>query len=375
MKNKTFFAPAERTDPDIIREKNSLISSLGMFSGIFDAINVIGAVLDKNRQVVYANNDFLKGFGFDSIEDLLGKRPGEAISCLNSSVTGSGCGTSKACSVCGAVNAILESQLKGEKCTREASITTVINGTLKSYILRVTSSPVSLANEVFYLLLIEDISNEKRREALERIFFHDILNLAGSLNGLLSILKNESDPEEIRSVVNISEETSRNLLDEIIVQRMVIAAEDGNLELNPEKISSLDLLNSAVSKIKYHTSAKGRQIVIDGNSTLKEFESDRTLLQRILINLLKNALEATPEGGKVFTGCRDEGTKVSFWVKNDGVIPQDVQMQIFQRSFSTKGKGRGLGTYSIKLLTDNYLHGRVSFVSNEPDGTVFTLTV
>jgi K+-sensing histidine kinase KdpD len=375
MKNKTFFAPSERTDPDIIREKNSLISSLGMFREIFDAINVIGAVLDKNRQVVYANNDFLKGFGFDSIEDLLGKRPGEAISCLNSSVTEAGCGTSKACSVCGAVNAILESQVKGEKCTREASITTEINGTHKGFILKVTSSPVTLANEVFYLLLIEDISNEKRREALERIFFHDILNLAGSLNGLLSILKIESDPEEIRSVVNISEETSRNLLDEIIVQRMVIAAEDGNLELNPEKINSLDLLNSAVSKIKYHTSAKERQIVIDGNSVLQELESDRTILQRILINLLKNALEATPEGEKVFAGCRDEDTKVSFWVKNNGVIPQDVQMQIFQRSFSTKGKGRGLGTYSIKLLTDNYLHGHVSFISNESDGTVFTLTV
>jgi sensor histidine kinase regulating citrate/malate metabolism len=48
-------------------------------------------------------------------------------------------------------------------------------------------------------------------------------------------------------------------------------------------------------------------------------------------------------------------------------------MQLFQRSFSTKGTGRGLGTYSIRLLTENYLEGKVSFVSNEAEGTVFSI--
>jgi sensor histidine kinase regulating citrate/malate metabolism len=60
-------------------------------------------------------------------------------------------------------------------------------------------------------------------------------------------------------------------------------------------------------------------------------------------------------------------------VKNDQVIPEDIQKQLFQRSFSTKGTGRGIGTYSIKLLTENYLKGKVSFVSNETDGTVFSI--
>ncbi|MBK7132833.1 MAG: hypothetical protein IPH69_08460 [Bacteroidales bacterium] len=55
------------------------------------------------------------------------------------------------------------------------------------------------------------------------------------------------------------------------------------------------------------------------------------------------------------------------------VLSEEVQMRIFQRSFSTKGKGRGLGTYSIRLMTENYLHGKVSFVSNEADGTVFSV--
>jgi len=54
-------------------------------------------------------------------------------------------------------------------------------------------------------------------------------------------------------------------------------------------------------------------------------------------------------------------------------MPLEVQRQLFTRSFSTKGTGRGLGTYSIKLITEKYLQGTVSFVSNEEQGTVFTV--
>jgi len=48
---------------------------------------------------------------------------------------------------------------------------------------------------------------------------------------------------------------------------------------------------------------------------------------------------------------------------------------VFQRSFSTKGKGRGLGTYSIKLLTERYLKGTASFTSTETDGTTFQISL
>ncbi|MCP4426270.1 MAG: ATP-binding protein, partial [Chloroflexi bacterium] len=52
-------------------------------------------------------------------------------------------------------------------------------------------------------------------------------------------------------------------------------------------------------------------------------------------------------------------------------MPRDVQLQVFQRSFSTKGSGRGLGTYSMKLLSERYLDGRVSFQSSLAEGTIF----
>jgi sensor histidine kinase regulating citrate/malate metabolism len=66
---------------------------------------------------------------------------------------------------------------------------------------------------------------------------------------------------------------------------------------------------------------------------------------------------------------------IYFSIKNPGLIPAEVQSQIFQRSFSTKGKGRGLGTYSIKLLTERYLNGSVGFTSSIERGTEFFVKI
>jgi len=112
-----------------------------MMLDIFGAISGIGAILDKNRQIVYANEEFLNLLGIRSLELILGKRPGEAVSCLHSSENVNGCGTSEACSACGAVNAIILSQQTGQKSTRETRINSVIDGKLVSWDLKVTSTP------------------------------------------------------------------------------------------------------------------------------------------------------------------------------------------------------------------------------------------
>jgi signal transduction histidine kinase len=87
--------------------------------------------------------------------------------------------------------------------------------------------------------------------------------------------------------------------------------------------------------------------------------------------MLKNAVEATPAGGIITVGCADRGTDVEFWINNPGEIPRNVQLQMFQRSFTTKGAGRGLGTYSMRLLTERYLGGRVDFTSSPTEGVTF----
>jgi K+-sensing histidine kinase KdpD len=373
MQEETYFAPALRSSTEEIQHENELVGSQKLFNEVFGAMGGMSAVIDSNRQIIYANNEFLALLGLKTVDPILGKRPGEVVSCIHSGDVASGCGTSMACTYCGAVNAILESQKTGLKSTKETRISTIVDEKLKSWDLQITSSPITLSGNTYYIFTVQDISNEKRRTALERIFFHDLLNSAGGLNGLLTILKEGTAPDETPELISLSEEASRDILEEIMLHRQLRAAENGDLQVKIERVNSIELLDSSVGKISSHEVGKGKHVLIDRNSDYEDFETDRIIFQRIIINLLKNALEATPLNESVVVGARDVGAKITFWVKNDEVIPMDVQMQLFQRSFSTKGQSRGIGTYSIKLLTENYLKGKVSFISNETEGTVFSV--
>ncbi|HEX9079945.1 MAG TPA: ATP-binding protein, partial [Desulfuromonadaceae bacterium] len=104
--------------------------------------------------------------------------------------------------------------------------------------------------------------------------------------------------------------------------------------------------------------------------------SDASVVRRIIGNMTINALEATQPGETVTLSARSDGQRVVIEVHNPGVIPPDVQLRLFNRSFSTKeAAGRGIGTYSMKLFGERYLKGQVSFRSNRDEGTVFSFSL
>lgn len=99
--------------------------------------------------------------------------------------------------------------------------------------------------------------------------------------------------------------------------------------------------------------------------------SDPTLLGRILINMAKNACEASLTGGTVTVSYIVTDEQITFKVHNETAMPKKVQLQVFKRSFSTKGTGRGIGTYSMKLFTEQYLQGKIGFDTSAEEGTTF----
>jgi sensor histidine kinase regulating citrate/malate metabolism len=87
--------------------------------------------------------------------------------------------------------------------------------------------------------------------------------------------------------------------------------------------------------------------------------------------MVKNGLEASAEGDCITIHCQTEGDEIVFRVHSPAYMPEEVQAKVFHRSFSTKGAGRGLGTYSMKLLTEGYLRGKIGFTSTPQEGTTF----
>jgi len=140
-----------------------------------------------------------------------------------------------------------------------------------------------------------------------------------------------------------------------------------------QEVHSLEVLCRIIRQFHSYSIAKGKVLEVDAATEHFDFVTDPVLLRRVLINLVKNALEAIDEGGTVTLGSYTDRDSVYFTVHDAAVIPPEVQLQVFSRSFTTKGSGRGLGTYSIKLISEKYLRGRVSFVSNAEEGTRFTI--
>jgi len=332
-----------------------------------EAISQMVIILNKYRQIVYVNKsykDFITNLNNDSI---IGKRPGETFNCVNAFKSEFGCGSSLQCKSCGALNAILDSET-GVKSTKDCQILTVDNDALD---LEVTATPLEMDREMLTIFSIIDVSAAKRRKLLERVFIHDILNSAGGISGLSSILKEIEDRESIVEIAGIIETAANNLVEEIKTQREIGAAERGDLLPEISPIESSSVLKQLASIYSSHNFSAGKTIFIHPESVNCTLYTDPVLLKRILGNMIKNAQEENQTDDEITLKCECVGSKARFSVHNKSFIPDDTKHQLFKRFFSTKGKARGIGTYSMKLLGEKYLNGKVWFESEAGPGTTF----
>ncbi|MBA4383488.1 MAG: hypothetical protein C0410_02010 [Anaerolinea sp.] len=155
---KTEFAPAERMDRDTLLHQHNLWAEQLPTSLISNSIPGLILILNEYRQIVFSNDQFTQLGNYSSYEDYLGLRPGELINCEHAFETTAGCGTTRFCATCGAVNAILTS-ISGKKDVQECLIERG-NGILPLN-LRVWTTPVELQQEKFVIFTVQDISLEK----------------------------------------------------------------------------------------------------------------------------------------------------------------------------------------------------------------------
>jgi signal transduction histidine kinase len=362
----TQFAPAERASGADVMADVRQFENRALVQELLATVPDIFLVLNEERQIVFANRALLRFLGAVCVDEIAGRRPGEVVGCTHALETAGGCGTTEFCRNCGAVRAILSS-LRGVEDMQECRINRADGSALD---LRVHTRPLRVDEHIYSLFAVNDISHEKRRRVLERLFFHDILNTAGGMVGAADLLRSAPAEEidEFRDMVYV---LASSLVDEIRAQQILSSAEAGELVAAPAMIDARALLGEVFDIYRNHEIGLERQVKVAEDAEACQFVSDRTLVRRVLGNMVKNALEATQAGGLVTLSCRRRAGMVEFGVHNSGFMPRSVQLQVFQRSFSTKGAGRGLGTYSMKLLTEQYLNGQVSFISDEAQGTTF----
>ncbi len=366
----THFAPPERASQALVRLLSSLTLNDPIVKTILAAVGGHVLILNPQRQILAASREVLEALGLKEMDSLLGLRPGEAFSCEHAREGPSGCGTSPYCRHCGAVLAILAVQASGIQADGECSLTMRRDGQLASVEFKVRATPFTIGTTPVVTLVLHDNSALKRREVLERVFLHDAKNILGGLIGWSQELARESPSEAAHTIVCLTE----RLHEELLQHSALLQAEQHVLVAQRIEIIPGELFAHVRTVFEYHPCAAGKTLTTRLPTEPRVVTTDRTLLRNILVNMVKNAFEASNGGGTVELRFDCVEGRPRFSVHNEGAMAPATAALVFTRSFSTKeGQGRGIGTYSMRLLGEQYLGGKVWFTSTADAGTTFYL--
>lgn len=340
-----------------IKENIGDVLNIIHFEEVINSIDDLILILNTERRIVYANKRVLTFFN-KPLEDILNKKPGELFDCINGAEDQ--CGTTQLCKNCAGNNA-LKKAIKGVFTVDQCNIEQKNHEYLH---FNISTVPIKTDRGDFILFILKNIDEHQRR-MIDSIFYHDIINVVGTTFSLLDahkkgLLQINADLLDILSS-NIS-----LIYQEIESQRFLSMALNNNLHTHFEEFP-ISFIEKNIRNI-FHLNNK---ITFIFEHNIDRIFSDKIILNRIILNMVKNAVEAGDQEKIVRIKFIGDEKNYRISVNNPEFIPEEIQSKIFKETFTTKKDGNGLGTFCIKLLTEKYLGGKVNFISTKEHGTTF----
>ena len=200
---------------------------------------------------------------------------------------------------------------------------------------------------------------------------HDIRNPLQAIAGDLYLIDSDIASLPNDSTKKSLQESVKSIQDNLMyIAKIIEDLQDFSRVMQPciEKISFEKVIAEVMLIVPI---ADNLQVIINIEKGFPEFTSDYSMLKRVLSNLVHNAVQAMPTGGKLIISAYQENGHVIFSVEDTGVgIPEEIKPKLFQPMVTTKSKGQGLGLAVVKRLVEA-LNGKISFESQEGKGTTF----
>jgi len=200
---------------------------------------------------------------------------------------------------------------------------------------------------------------------------HEVRNPLGGMELYAGLLGDDlrEQPEQLALLGKIRREVDHL---KVLVDDFLDFARNKPLQLEPTDLAALT--REAVELGQPFLSAKGLSMAVSGVERSVRAQADGAALRRVLLNLLKNACEASPEGGQVRVELGQRGRWATLTVSDDGPgVPPDQREGIFEPFFTTKEKGTGLGLAFARKLAQ--AHGGQLEVKASAAGARFELSV
>lgn len=224
----------------------------------------------------------------------------------------------------------------------------------------------------FYLLesLTEEVMKAERGayEKVIRIISHEVNNTMGGVKSVLDMLHDLTDSDEVAEVI----ESCDNRCDQMT--RFISSYAD--VVRVPEPVKEANDLNSVVEDMVpflHGMMPPGVKLDYASSDTPLMVEVDVALIQQVIVNIVKNAIESIPtgsdpsrEGHVGILTYKREGRSVLEINNNGEPISDAVAAQLFSPFFTTKREGRGIGLTLINEILNR--HGALYSLKTYPDG-------
>ena len=217
---------------------------------------------------------------------------------------------------------------------------------------------------------------ERLRDDVESIVRHDLKSPLGAIIGLSSWLLDEHQlPAHHQKALKNIERSGERMLRMLENSLALYKIEAGQFVYHPKPVNAAKLLREILENLQGLASAHEVTCtcMIDG-ANLSEYSEFlvpgvESLLDNLFTNLIKNAIEASPENETVTVRLTHTDSDVMMIVHNKGTIPEPIRDTFFERFVTFgKDKGTGLGTYSAQRITLAH-KGQISFRTSDEHGT------
>lgn len=216
--------------------------------------------------------------------------------------------------------------------------------------------------------------NVRLREEVERIGRHDLKTPLNSIVAVPRLLREERKlGPEADELLGIVERAGYRILSMVNLSLDLYKMEQGSYVLRPDAVDLADLVRKVEADVRMHAAAKQVRVAVSADSAPYAW-AEELLCYSLLANLLKNAVEASPEGGTVRLAVQaGPDQTVLVVIHNAGAVPEGLRANFFQK-YATLGKasGTGLGTYSARLMA-RVQDGDVRMHTSDAAGTTLTV--
>ncbi len=224
---------------------------------------------------------------------------------------------------------------------------------------------------------------DKFKEELTGLIVHDMKNplfvIQGNLQMMLMNL-DQSPSESLKKYTKRIERSSQQLLRMVVNLLDISRFEEGRIELQKDPVNLNDIISEIVKRVKEYPENLNKEILSDLDKNINEIKLDRSMIERVIENLISFATNNASDGGRVDLATKhlDEKT-IEFTVHDNGTqIPPKFQDKIFEKYSQAEIKNAGyrveraLGLTFCKMAIEAH-KGKMQLDLNNPVGNRFVI--